>query len=140
MTRYKNRFVTLKKEKYGSATFGNHNLAKIIGKGIVSLGNKDVVENNVLLIENMKRNFLSVSQMSDQRNTLIFDSKECEISKEGSDKIVATITKSLNNIYTLNEEEICYLGKEDEIWFWHKRMGHIHFDNLFKIIKKQVVR
>jgi hypothetical protein len=75
MTGDKNKFVTLKKEKEGSVTFGNDNSTKIIGKGTVSLGNKDVVAENVLLVENMKHNLLSVSQMCDQGHTLIFNSK-----------------------------------------------------------------
>ena len=56
---------------------------KIIGKGIISLGNKDVVAENVLLVENMKHDLLNVIQKCDQGRTLIFDSKECEIRKEG---------------------------------------------------------
>jgi hypothetical protein len=34
----------------------------------------------------------------------------------------------------------CCLGKEDEGWIWHKRMDHIHFDNLVKVNKKEAVR
>ena len=63
MTVEKNKFVTLKKEKEDFVTFGNHNSTKIIGKSIVILGNKDDVAKNVLLVENMKHYFLSVSQM-----------------------------------------------------------------------------
>ena len=37
----KNRFVDLKKENDGSVTFGNNKIAKILGRGIVSLVNKD---------------------------------------------------------------------------------------------------
>jgi hypothetical protein len=55
--------------------FGNENSTKIIGKCIISLGNKDVVATNFLLVENMKHNLLSVSQMCDQGHTLIFNSK-----------------------------------------------------------------
>ena len=32
------------------------------------------------------------------------------------------------------------MGKIDENWLWNKRMGHISFDNLVNIIKKEVVR
>ena len=28
----------------------------------------------------------------------------------------------------------------DEIWLWHKRMGHLNFDNIVKISKNEVVR
>jgi hypothetical protein len=27
----------------------------------------------------------------------------------------------------------CFMGKIDEIWLWHKRMGHMNFENLVKI-------
>ena len=36
--------------------------------------------------------------------------------------------------------EKCCLGNEDESWLWHKRMGHMHFDNLVKVSKREVVR
>ena len=32
------------------------------------------------------------------------------------------------------------MGKEDESWFWNKRMEHIHFENLVNISNKKVVR
>lgn len=38
------------------------------------------------------------------------------------------------------KKEKCCLGKEDESWLRHKRMGHIHFGNLIKISKHQAVR
>jgi hypothetical protein len=66
MTGDKDNFLTLKKERDGSVSFGNDNSAKIIGKGIVNLGSKDAMVENVLLVENMKHNMLSVSQMCDQ--------------------------------------------------------------------------
>jgi hypothetical protein len=36
--------------------------------------------------------------------------------------------------------EKCCLGMEDEIWLWHRRMCHIHFDNLVKVSKREAVR
>ena len=38
------------------------------------------------------------------------------------------------------KREKCCLGRIDEIWLWHRRMGHLHFDNLVKINKKHAVR
>ena len=106
------------------------------------MGNKDAVAKNVLLIENMKPNMLSVSQMCDQGHVLTFTSKDCKIRREELGKLVATTSKTPNNIYMLDEikRERCCLGKEDESWLWHRRMGHIHFGNLIKISKKQVVK
>jgi hypothetical protein len=36
--------------------------------------------------------------------------------------------------------EKCYLGKEDEIWLWHRIIGHIDFDNLDKVNKREAIR
>lgn len=141
MTGNRNTFQKFQ-AKTGTITFGNDNSSKILGKGTINLGNKDAATKNVLLIENMKHNILSVSQMCDQGHVVTFTSKNCKIRKEGSRKLVATTSKTPNNIYMLDEikRERCYLGRIYESWLWHRRMGHIHFDNLVKINKKQVVR
>ena len=70
--------------KTRTITFDNDNSSKILGKGTVTLGNKDAVAKNVLLIENMKNNMLSVSQMCDQGHILTFTSKDCKIQREDS--------------------------------------------------------
>jgi hypothetical protein len=142
MTGDKDMFLTLKKERDGSISFGNDNSTIIIGRGTIKLGSKDAREENVLLVEDMKHNLLSVSQMCDQGHKLMFDSEKCEIRKEGSGKLVATTVRTPSNIYVLNEigKERCFLGKDDESWLWHRRMGHINFDNLVKINRKEAVR
>ena len=80
--------------------------------------------------------------MCDQGHVLTFTSKDYKIQREELGKLVATTTRTPNNIYILDEikKERCCLGKDDESWIWHKRMGHIHFGNLIKISKHQVVR
>jgi hypothetical protein len=55
--------------------------------------------------------------------------------------MVAKAIQTPNNVYILNEfnGSKCFMGKIDEIWLWHKIMGHMNFDNLVKIdIKKEV--
>jgi hypothetical protein len=99
-------------------SFGNDNSTKIIGRGTVKLGSKYAKEENVLLVEDMKQNPLSVSQMCDQGHKILFDLEKCEIKKEGSRKLVATTRRTPNNIYVLNKigRGKCCLGKENEIW------------------------
>ena len=56
-------------------------------------------------------------------------------------EIVATASRAPNDIYVMDEAtKSCIIAKEDEIWLWHKRMGHIKFDNLVSISKKEAVR
>ena len=66
----------------GDVTFGNDVLAKIIGKGAINLGNKRTKVENVSLVEGLKHNHLSASQICDQGHTLKFNSKNCEIRKK----------------------------------------------------------
>jgi hypothetical protein len=57
-------------------------------------------------------------------------------------KIDCYSCKTSSNIYVLSEignEKYC-LGKEDEIWLWHRRMDHIHFGNLFKVSKREAFK
>jgi hypothetical protein len=90
----------------------------------------------------MKHKLLSVSQLCDQGHRLIFESEKCEITKEGSRKLVATTVRTPNNRYILNEigKERCCLGRENESWIWHKIIGHMNFDNLFKVNRKEAIR
>jgi transposase InsO family protein len=142
MTGDKDKFITLRKEKNGSVSFRNDNSSKIIGESTIRIGNKNEKAQNVLLVEDMKHNLLSVSQMCDQGHKLTFNSEKCEMRKEGSGKLVGIAARTLNNIYVLSEigNEKCCLGKEDESWLWHRRMGHMHFDNLVKVSKREAVR
>ena len=67
-------FLTLRKERDGSVSFRNDDSAKIIGKDKFKIGNKNTKEENVLLVQYMKHNLLSVSQMCDQGHKVTFDS------------------------------------------------------------------
>jgi hypothetical protein len=142
MTCDRDMFLTLIKERDGSVSFGNDDSAKIIGKGTVRIGNKNTKEENVILVEDMKHNLLSVSEMCDQGHKVTFNSQNFEIRKEGLGKLIATPARTSSNIYVLSEigNEKCCLGKEDESWLWHRRMGHKHFDNLVKVRKREAVR
>jgi hypothetical protein len=73
MTGDKYRFLTLKKERDGSVSFRNDDSAKIIGKGTKRIGNKNTKAENFLLVEYMKHNLVSVSQMCDQCHKITFD-------------------------------------------------------------------
>ena len=80
--------------------------------------------------------------MCDQVHKITFNSQKWKIRKEGSGKSSATNARTSRNIYVLSEigNEKCFLGNEDEIWIWHRIVGHIHFDNLVKVRKSEAVR
>ena len=78
MTGDQDKFISLKR-KGGNVAFGDDSSAKILGEGVVELGRKNVKSKNVLLVEDLNHNLLSVSKMCDQGYTLTFDSRKCKI-------------------------------------------------------------
>jgi hypothetical protein len=75
----KSKFLTLSDSKSGNVTFGNDAPGKVKGKGIVSLSNRKRKSQDVLLVENLKHNLLSVSQVCDRGCEVVFTSKDCKI-------------------------------------------------------------
>jgi hypothetical protein len=75
MTGRKQLFVELDEGKEGTITFGNDQSARIVGRGTVCLNNKKIMAENVLLVEEMDHNLLSVIQTYDKGLFMIFDSK-----------------------------------------------------------------
>ena len=64
MTGNKSSIFNIETNK-GYVSFGNNNSTKVLGKGTVKLGSKNSLAENFLLVDNMKHNLLSVSQMCD---------------------------------------------------------------------------
>ena len=114
-------------------------LRRLIGKEIIVFNNKIKAE-NVLLVENLKPNILNVIQTCDQGHICIFYLEKCEIRKKDSGIVFGTTIRNSNNVYILENENQCDLIMIDEGGLWHKRMGHLNFDNLVKISKKETVR
>ena len=101
MTEDQYKFISLKR-KGGNVAFGDDSSAKILGEGVVEIGRKNVKAKNVLLVEDLNHNLLSVSKMCDQGYTLTFDSRKCKIRENNSRRLVAPATRISNNIYILD--------------------------------------
>ena len=112
MTGDRRKFLSLKEKKDGAISLGNDGSSNVIGSGTITLGSKDFIAKNVLLVENMNQNLLSVGKMCDQGHTMLFNSTKCEIRKGRYGKIVATTSRARNDIYVLDEAtKACLLAK-----------------------------
>jgi hypothetical protein len=67
-----------------NVTFGNDAPGKIKGKGMVNLSNGKGKAQDVLFIEGLKHNLLSVIQVCHQGCEVIFTSKDCRIKSVNS--------------------------------------------------------
>jgi hypothetical protein len=80
----KDKFLSLSESKLGNITFGNVAPGKIKGKGMVSLSNGKGKAQDVLLVDGLKHNLLSVSQMCDRGCEVVFTPKDYKIKSVNS--------------------------------------------------------
>ena len=87
-------------EKEHSVSFGNDTPAIIKGKGSVFLKEKFKV-GNVMYVDGLKHNLLSVSQMFDRGNEVVFRSNGCVVHELDTRETMIKDTRTQNNLYIL---------------------------------------
>ena len=74
-----NNFATLSRyHECGTVTFGDDAKGKIIGIGNIKLGTSPLIE-NVVLVDGLKHNLLSVSQLCDKGFDVVFNNLACKV-------------------------------------------------------------
>ena len=97
---------------------------------------------DVFLMEGLQHNLLSISQLCDKGNKVVFDSQSCKVINDKSNQIILTRSRTKGNIYIIEEcgenESRCLITKDQENYLWHQRMGVINF-KLMKILSKNEI-
>src|SRR4051812_12223728 len=88
----------------GEVKFGGDQKGKIIGSGSISIGNSPSIS-NVLLVEGLTHNLLSISQLSDNGYDIIFNQKYCKAVSQKDGSILIT-GKRKNNIYKIDLSDL----------------------------------
>nr|GEV19937.1 hypothetical protein [Tanacetum cinerariifolium] len=136
----------------GYVAFGSNSKGgKISGKGKIKTGKLDF--DDVYFLKELKFNLFSVSQMFDKKNSVLFTDTECLVLspnfKLSDESQVLLRVPRENNMYNVNLKNIvpfgdltCLFAKAtiDESNLWHKRLGHINFKTMNKLVKGNLVR
>ncbi|GJQ92846.1 putative ribonuclease H-like domain-containing protein [Tanacetum coccineum] len=135
----------------GPVAFGGSK-CYITGKGKIKTGKLDFED--VCFVKELQHfNLFSVSQICDKKNKVIFTDSEClvlslEFKLPDANQVLLRIPRQ-NNMYSFNLENIvpsvglaCLIAKAtiDESNKWHRRLGHVNFKNLNKLVKGNLVR
>ncbi|GJT48181.1 putative ribonuclease H-like domain-containing protein [Tanacetum coccineum] len=135
----------------GPVAFGGSK-GYITGKGKIKTGKLDFED--VCFVKELQHfNLFSVSQMCDKKNKVLFTDSEClvlssEFKLPDENQVLLKIPRQ-NNMYSFNLENIvpsggldCLITKAtiDESNKWHRRLGHVNFKNLNKLVKGNLVR
>ncbi|GJV26575.1 putative ribonuclease H-like domain-containing protein [Tanacetum coccineum] len=109
---------------------GGANGGRITGKGTIKTDKLDFED--VYFVKELKFNLFSVSQMCDKKNYVLFTDSECLVLSP--------------NFKLPDENQISSLkfliGKatSEESMLWHRRLGHVKFKNINKLVKENLVR
>nr|GFA73417.1 putative ribonuclease H-like domain-containing protein [Tanacetum cinerariifolium] len=136
----------------GYVAFGrNPKGGKITGKGNIRTGKLDF--DDVYFVKHHKFNLLSFSQMCDKKNNVLFTDTECVVLSSDfklpdENHMLLRVPKE-NNMYNVNLKNVVPLGDLtclfakatlDASNLWHKRLGHINFKTMNKLVKGTLVR
>ncbi|GJY34796.1 putative ribonuclease H-like domain-containing protein [Tanacetum coccineum] len=146
-----NKCYLTKYEKYdGGFVSFRDGKGRISGKGKIKIGTLDF--NDVYFCEELKYNLFSVSQMCDKKNNVIFTNTECLVLSSNfklldESQVLLRVPRK-DNIYSVDLKSIvptggltCLIAKAtiDESNLWHRRLGHINFKNINKLVKGNLV-
>ena len=99
MTRDHSLFKVFESKKGGNVTFVNGSKSQIKGKGTISLlGMPHIV--NVLYVECLRVNLLSISQICDQDFMVLFSKGKCLVLNKSGKKLISSV-RILDNCYGL---------------------------------------
>ena len=87
---------------------------------MVKLSNGKGKSQDVLFVDGLKHNILSVGQVCDRGCEVFFTSKYCKIKSIPSGQLVAKGIRTENNVYMMKEgKEEWHISKYDESWLSH---------------------
>ncbi|GJY78243.1 putative ribonuclease H-like domain-containing protein [Tanacetum coccineum] len=130
---------------------GNPKGGKIAGRGTIKTGNLDF--ENVYFVRKLQFNLFSVSQICDKKNSVLCNDNKCIVLSSNfkltNESHVFLKVPRKNNMYSVDLKNIvpkggltCLFAKatSNESKLWHKRLGHINFKTMNKLVKGNLVR
>ena len=133
-------------EKVGSGvTFGDDSKGYTLGYGMIEKDN--VIIEKVALVDGIKHNLLSISQLCDNGNKVHFSQESYFIANKESGDILLTGNRK-GNVYIadFNSSNVdsltCLLNKAsvDDSWISHKKLSHLNFKAMNILVQKNLVR
>ncbi|GJT35139.1 putative ribonuclease H-like domain-containing protein [Tanacetum coccineum] len=136
----------------GYVTFGGGARGgRITSKGTLKTGKLDFKD--VYFFKELQFNLFSVLQMCDKKNIVLFTDTACfflspDFKLPDESQVLLKVPRK-NNMYSVDMKNIvpkesltCLVAKAtlDESMIWHRRLGHINFKTINKLVKDNLVR
>ena len=143
-----NQFFTLEKKDGGLVTFGDNHKGKIIGIDKIKITPSIFIE-DVLLVEKLKHNFLSISQLCDVGFNVLFKTSMC-IVVDPLDSSSKFIGHRLGNIFMVDLDDLALISstslvamdekRKESSLLWHRKLRHASMHTIAKLMSKELVK
>ncbi|GJY79920.1 zinc finger, CCHC-type containing protein [Tanacetum coccineum] len=145
MTGVKSHFRDIDESVTGRVRFGDGSYVQIMGRGSILLGCRNLeqkIVSDVYYIPNLKSNILSLGQLTEIGCKVIMDGNKLTLYDKNK-RLLMKVERSKNRLYSIRlqiEAPICLLANVDnQAWLWHARLGHLNFDDINKMTRKNLV-
>ena len=134
-------FTSLENYNGGTIIVGDGNLAHVKRNGSIAIPSCPKLD-EVLYVEGLKANLLSISQICNKNHKVNFHQDLCEVvNKKG--KVVITWHRTIDNCYAINfnsRTPLMCSRALDANELWHKILGHINYRDLMYLVNTEKVR
>jgi hypothetical protein len=117
-------------------TFGDDKKGKVLGTGVIK-ENECFTLNDVALVDRLRYNLLSFSQLCDADLSVLFRKSDSHV-LDSSGKRVCGISCNGNvfqaDFSSAQSSLRCLISQSSsELWKWHRRLGHLSFNLLCRL-------
>jgi hypothetical protein len=117
-------------------TFGDDKKGKVLGTDVIKV-NDCFTLNDVTLVDRLRYNLLSVSQLCDVDLSVLFRMSDSHV-LDSFGKCVCGIYHIGNvfqaDFFSTQSSLRCLISQSSsELWKWHRRLGHLSFDLLCRL-------
>jgi hypothetical protein len=141
MLREKKMFTSYVKNKDSQDTiiFGDGNQGKVKELGKIAIRTEHSIS-NVFLVESLRYNLLSVSQLCHMSYNCLFTNIDVSVFRrsDGSLAFKGVLDGKLYLVDFSKENanlDACLIAKTNMDWLWHRRLAHVGMKNLHKLLK-----
>jgi hypothetical protein len=144
MTRNKKWFSSLTPLSHKEyVTFEDDKKGKVLGTG-VSKVNDCFILNNVALVDRLRYNLLSVSQLCDADLSVLFHKSDSHVLNSFGKRVC--VISRIGNVFQADFSSAqsslrCLISQSSsKLWKWHRRLGHLSFNLLCRLSGLGVLR
>jgi hypothetical protein len=124
-------------------TFGDDKKGKVLDTGVIKV-NDYFTLNHVTLVDKLRYNMFSISQLIDADLDVLFHKSDSHVLDSSGKRVcgISRIGKVFQTDFFGSQSYVKYLISQSssELWKWHRRLDHLSFDLLCRLSDLSLLR